>query len=421
MRCLAACLLLTAIAAAADVPPDFRLPPPPGPYAVAPTPPASKFRTGSPLVATTYFYWYDIDTNLHILDGDGSDALTDHPPTLAGFSYKSVDWHAQQLTDISAAGIDVAMPVYWATPLSHGHWSDDGLPKLVAAREKLIAAGKSPPAIGMFFDTSTLEYNEGGYHVDLTTDAGRLWFYGTIRNFYSQIPPQHRATVEGKPLVFLYTVAFAKNADENLFPAVRQMFQRDFGTDIFLVKQHGWPGPADSEYQWGGALSPQFLDTAGIGPGYDHSAVPGRTPLGAQAKDGQFYRRAWQRLLTKEVAQRPWLVHVETWNEFHEGTEVCETREYGRQYIELTREFADQFHAGQQLDRAILRSARRSGSASPGKSDGVAIFPQPDGDGPIVEKASRQTSRLEHHPQQALAEWSLYVLRCRRRVPVRRG
>jgi hypothetical protein len=32
---------------------------------------------------------------------------------------------------------------------------------------------------------------------------------------------------------------------------------------------------------------------------------------------------------------------VETWNELHEGTEICETRELGRKYIELTREYVD--------------------------------------------------------------------------------
>jgi hypothetical protein len=255
----------------------------------------------------------------------------------------------------------------------------------------------------MFYDTSTLQHNEGGYHVDLTTASGRLWFYGTIRNFWSQIPPRHRARIDGKPLVFLYASAFARRVDEKLFPTVREMFHRDFGTDLFLVKMHGWPGEADSEYQWGGALAPQFLDTAGLGPGYDHSAVPGRTPLIRKREDGQFYRRAWQRLLTKEVNSRPWLVHVETWNEFHEGTDVCESREYGRQYIDLTREFADQFHAGTKLDRSVLRSARQMATASPGKSDGLSIVPKPDGDGPVVEKTvdSRlcwSTAQNKHSP-----------------------
>lgn len=402
---LNAVLFCGAMVIGADVPTGFVLPPPPGTSIAAgpETTAGPTFRSRSPLVATSYFYWYDAESKAHVLNGDGSDALTDHPPTLAGFSYRSVDWHAQQLTDMLASGIDVLLPVYWGTPLSQQHWSDEGLPPLVAARERLMSQGQTPPAIGMFYDTSTLQYNEGGYHVDLTTAAGRLWFYGTLRNFWSQIPPQHRAGIDGKPLVFLYASAFARRVDENLFPAIREMFRRDFGTDLFLVKMHGWPGKADSEYQWGGALALQLLDTAGLGPGYDHSAVPGRTPLIRKRDDGQFYRRAWQKLLTKEVSSRPWLVHLETWNEFHEGTDICQSREYGRKYIELTREFADQFHGGRKLDRAVLRSSRQAASASPEKSDGLAIAPKPDGDGPVVEKSVEgrrawSTTQNKHSP-----------------------
>jgi hypothetical protein len=390
---------------AGDLPGDFTLPPPAGRYvaAGAEAGAGASFRAGMPLVATSYFYWYDAESKAHVVDGDGSDALTDHPPTLTGFSFKSVDWHAQQLTDMVAAGVDVLLPVYWGSPLSKQQWSDEGLPPLIAARERLLTQGRNPPAIGMFYDTSTLQHNEGGYHVDLATAAGRLWFYGTIRNFWSQIPPQHRARIDGRPLVFLYASAFARRTDEQLFPAVRAMFQCDFGTDLFLVKMHGWPGKADSEYQWGGALAPQFLNTAGLGPGYDHSAVPGRTPLVRPREDGQFYRRAWQRLLTKEVSARPWLVHLETWNEFHEGTDICHSREYGRKYIDLTREFADQFHACQKLDRAVMRSARQVATAAPGKSDGLAVAPKPDGDGPVSEKTvdgrlAWSTTRNKHSP-----------------------
>jgi len=38
---------------------------------------------------------------------------------------------------------------------------------------------------------------------------------------------------------------------------------------------------------------------------------------------------------------------IETWSEFHEGTEICETKEYGRQYIELTRKYSDMFKKGE--------------------------------------------------------------------------
>jgi hypothetical protein len=373
----------------ADLPEDFTLPAPPGAFVGPAQPEASRaasFRRGAAVIATTYFYWYDATTRAHVIDGDGTDALTDHPPTLEGFSYKNVAWHAGQLADMIAAGIDVVLPVYWGEPCSASSWSNQGLPKLIAAREQLLAQGKTPPAIGMFYDTSTLRHNSGHYHVDLTTPAGRLWFYGTIRDFFSLIPPQHRASIDGRPLVLLYSPSFAKKVDEKLLPEVRKMFQTDFGSDVYLVKMSGWPGQADSEYEWGAALRPRFLDTAGLGPGYDHSAVPGREPLVRKREGGRFYCQSWEKLLAMHPTRRPWLVHLETWNELHEGTELCETAEYGRQYIELTRRYAEKFHRRERIDPAGGRPAPAVISATPGQSQGLAIVPRPDGDGPIVEK-----------------------------------
>jgi hypothetical protein len=131
--------------------------------------------------------------------------------------------------------------------------------------------------------------------------------------------------------------------------------------------------------------------------------VPGRTPLIRKRENGQFYQRAWQRLLTKDPKSRPWLVHVETWNEFHEGTDVCHSLEYGRQYIDLTRKFADLFHARQQLDRSVVRPPRPVAIASPGRSEGLSIAPMPDGDGPVGEKVANgrkawTTTRNKHSP-----------------------
>ncbi len=399
-------LAVAMILPAAELPADFALPDAPGPHvgvAVADQAASGGFRSGEPLIVTSYFYWYDVETNAHVIDHDGTDALTDHPPTLEGFSYKNVDWHAAQLTDMIAAGIDVALPVYWGSPVGDHGFSNAGLPPLVEARHRLIEQGKRPPEIGLFYDTSTLQYNARGYHVDLTTDAGRQWFYGTIRDFFSLIPPADRATIDGKPLVFLYASAFAKAVDERLFPATREKFRCDFGTDLFLVKMSGWPGEADSRYQWGGALRPQLLETAGIGPGYDHSAVPGRTPLVRSRDGGRFYEFSWHRLLRLDPATRPWLVHLETWNEFHEGTEICETAEYGRQYIEATRKFADLFHGRRQVLPADFPAPRPLVAATPEKSDGLWLTPKPEGDGPterktIAGRAAWTTVPNQHSP-----------------------
>jgi hypothetical protein len=37
---------------------------------------------------------------------------------------------------------------------------------------------------------------------------------------------------------------------------------------------------------------------------------------------------------------------VETWNEYHEGTDIAASKEYGRKYIELNRKFVDLFKQG---------------------------------------------------------------------------
>ncbi len=410
--------VISSLALAADLPPDYVLPEPPGSFANKQPAAADQkqkkesFPAGRPLIATTYFYWYDDQTKSHVIDGDGSDALTDHPATLAGFSYRNVDWHARELADMIAAGIDVALPVYWGAPVATAPnggfaFSNAGLPKLVAAREKLLAQGKTPPRIGMFYDTSTLQANDGGYRIDLTTEAGKKWCYGTIRNFFSLVPPQHRACIDGRPLVMLYSASYAKKVDASLLPAVRKMFKENFGTEPFIVKMADWPGEADSVYQWGGAVHPFYLDTAAIGPGYDHSAVPGREPLVRDREDGDFYRKSWAKLLAMSPESRPWLVHLETWNELHEGTDICDSREYGRKYIELTRGYAELFHARAHI--VPPASPHSEIWATPVESVGLTISDKTNTDGLISQQTVAGKPAWVTRPNKISAGRYMYV------------
>jgi len=303
------------------------------------------------VVLTPYFYWYDVYTSAHIVNGDGSDALTDHPPSLTGFSYRSRSWHRQQLEDMLDAGIDVALPVYWGEPsqripnrpVEAQPWSYAGLPPLVQAREDLLAAGRAPPSIGMFYDTSTLEYNTANERIDLTTPRGRQWFYESVRDFFSLVPPRHWALIEGKPVVFLYSAAFAARHDQSCIDYLRSSFARDFGGRTpFVVREISWRVESENVYAWGGALGLKNPGVASLGPGYDHSAVPGRTPLVVPREGGAFFERNWIRFLRNPST----LVMIETWNEYHEGTEIAPTREYGRAYLDLNREYVQMFKQG---------------------------------------------------------------------------
>ncbi len=400
-------LVITAAAIAAELPKT-----PPGPHfplTAADHKSAPTFDQGQPIIATSYFYWYDIDTKSHIINHDGTDALTTHPADVNSASYKSTSWHKQQLTDMIDAGIDCLMPVYWGVPGDYKAWSFAGLPPLVAAHTQLQNQNIEPPAIGMFYDTSILQwntFNDGrSYHVDLTTDFGREWFYTAIRDFFSLIPPSKWARVDGQPIVFLYGANFAKAQDDRAIPHAKQRFKQDFGIDVFIVKNADWRGKADAEYSWGGAVNGPliFRQTAAIGPGYDHSAVPNRTPLIVERREGRTYIDRWTKLMQLNPQHRPWLVHVETWNEWHEGTDIAHSAEYGRSYIVLTRHFADLWHGKTAVklasgyigaDKIQWQSDKPQGiDIRPSEGDGVWTTAPSTDSRAVVSKANETTAR----------------------------
>ena len=348
---------------------------------------ADSFELGRPIVGTSYFYWYDIDSKSHIIDRDGTDALTTHPVDMNDLSYKRTTWHKRQLEDMVDAGIDFLLPVFWGVPRKYSGWSFAGLGPLVQAHSDLEEGRMGPPAIGLFYDTSILQWNSFGkdgrsYHVDLTTDFGKEWFYTVMRDFFSLIPPSKWARVQGRPIIFLYSSSFAKRQDEGQFEYVRGRFRKDFGVEPFIVKSPGWKGLTDATYSWGGAVSGPLIyrRVIALGPGYDHSAVPGRAPLIVERHDGKTYIERWTKALQLNPEHRPPMVHVETWNEWHEGTDVAHSREYGRSYIVLTRLFADMWRSKLHLR---LPSPFRSGDGvcwEAGKPRGVSLRPS-SGDG----------------------------------------
>lgn len=366
---------------------------------------SKSFRRDERIVGTYFFYWYDIYSKEHIIDGDGSDALTTHPRTLEDFSYKSVRWHKRQLQDMMAAGIDLMLPVFWGAPSEHDekahlHWSYAGLKPLVQAREELLREGQTPPRIGLFYDTSTLRHNAWGEHIDLTTDFGQRWFYATIRDFFSLIPARHWAMIDNQPIVLLYSAAFAKNHDQRCLDFVKKEFPKEFAGRVpYVAREISWRLNADNTCAWGGALGLKNPGIASVGPGYDHSAVPGRQPLIVPRAGGKFYEDNWLRLLRRPSN----FVMVETWNEFHEGTDVCESQEYGRQFIELTRKYSDLFKKGwQPAGPAGPYSNAKSVAIQLGQTNqerGLSQVENDDGQTTAVRLVGREARVLKRDPK----------------------
>jgi hypothetical protein len=70
-------------------------------------------------------------------------------------------------------------------------------------------------------------------------------------------------------------------------------------------------------------------------PGYNDTRLRGRDRETLDRQDGAFYRTYWEIAAPHVTADQPFLV-ITTFNEWHEGTELEPSREYGDFYITLT-------------------------------------------------------------------------------------
>ena len=319
--------------------------------AMAPTPtPVAPDRRQ---VFTYYFYWYDIYSGGHF---DKQSGIKNFPPDEPAASWRNVDWHKKELVDMLDAGIDSALLVYWGFDNPADAWSYEGLDVIAEAWDDLNTGGTQPPGLGMFFDTTIIRGR------DLTTSEGKHYFYANLQDFFTRIPRNQWALVNNRPVVFLFTSDWTDRVDQSTFDYAYEQFEAEFGVRPYIVREASWNYPiegwegderirdfstaieTDNSYPWAGSIL-GYTDNGGvasIGPGYDDRDIPdrGRGTV-VDREDGEFYHRNFEAAIE---SGKPLLV-IETWNEFHEASGIAETKEYGREYIELTRELVDRFHA----------------------------------------------------------------------------
>lgn len=287
-------------------------------------------------VATFFFYWYDVYSGFHFRYPDKSDALTDHPPKdyLFNYSFTDLDWHRRELLDMIAAKIDFVLPVYWGNEREL-FWSQTGLKNLVKAVQSLIKEKYHPPKVGMFYDTTALQYQNAGVPPDLTTLAGKKLFYGMISDFFKCVPKNLWAKINGRPIIYLYYSSYAANHDQKSFNYVYSHFRKEFGVKPFIVKESSWiNATTDGEYTWGAALNGPvvFGQIGNLGPGYDDKTVQNRKRSFRKRECGNFYDFSWDRIQNSGAK----LVTIETWNEWHEATDIAPSQEYGLEYMNMT-------------------------------------------------------------------------------------
>jgi hypothetical protein len=319
-------------------------PSPPAPY---PSP------LGARAAFTYFFYWYDSVTGMHM------SPFTDTPPDFRTITFRDVNWQKRQLEDMAYAGIDVLLPVYWYNQASLT-WSRPGIKVLAQALEVVRDEGITPPSVGVFMDTTSSKGK------DLRQESEKAYVYESIHYFFSTIPrPYWALTQDGRPIIFFYQSNWPSGYNQSFIDYLYDHFRQDFGIRPYLVFEASWTYPMhtvegggrkvtysgdgrlryDASYHWGGAFRARTTDqVTSVGPGYGPVWSPGRQgPTYSARLNGQRYR---DELLQAIVCPAPW-VGIETWNEFHEAADIAESLQWGRQYIEITRELLPYFKAGQ--------------------------------------------------------------------------
>lgn len=334
---------------------------------------------GERAVFTYYFYWYDTQTGTQT---DAVDPLTDHPPASPPITFRGTAWHRRQIEDALYAGVDVLLPVYWAGSVPR-FWAEPGVVNLARALEEVRLSGRTPPAVGMFYDTNSQR------GLDLRTKAGRDTIWAGVRFFFRTVPKHYWAKADGdRPVIWFWTSDVLGGYDSGFLADLSARFEAEFGVRPYLVLERTWVASQpelvgwDATYGWGGGPSAYSARVAAVGPGYDERQIPGRAGIYLPRENGAFYRRG----LTEAVMSgAPWLA-IETWNELYEATEVAETVEYGRQYLDITREYSAYFKAGSLPAGMRIEtpwSDSRSVSTTLGATDtdsGLALAPS-GGDG----------------------------------------
>ncbi len=322
-----------------------------GPYSGAGFNPSetTTFATTDKVLMTHFFYWYKTPGN--------TTNFTTYPSTYPSFtnpllSYQNVAWYEKELRDMVRAGIDVMLPVYWGFPHADAPtnvWSNAIFAPLEQAMQNLEAEGLVMPKVGMFYDTTTHEQNPVR-KLDLKKQSDQMYFANTISNYFSQLPPKRWAQIGGKPIVMMYGSSFAAGYDQQVFTRATDVFAANFaGKKPYYITEVSWKNVVvDAKVGWGAAYTgPTVTETAvEIGPGYDESNIKTR-PL-ARKRDranGDFYRKSWETAISKNKN----IIVLETWNEYFEGTDISDSRDYGYLYIDITRQYATAWKTGKSV------------------------------------------------------------------------
>jgi hypothetical protein len=289
-----------------------------------------------PRVLAFYYPWYGSPQGPERSLQHWQEGATDKPK-LGPYSSRAESTLKQHLAWLEQAGVD-AIIISWWGPRSYAD---------VTARDHIVPALAGKRVEFCLYledarDTATLRDQ-------------LLYIYDT----YGSSPNHLR--VAGKPVVFIYARAMQRFTPAQ-FGDVFQSLRND-KRDMFYIADSFDPkflecfdgahtyNPVGIVKQSPDRLAKVYeaasracrdrnkLFVATALPGYDDSHIGRQRPIILERNDGETYRTTWKQAVE---ARADWIA-ICTFNEWHEGSEIEPSQEYGTQYLDLTRQLAVPF------------------------------------------------------------------------------
>jgi len=305
-------------------------------------------------------HWGDIDA------ANQDIAASTHYPSLGAYDSRDPEIIDQHCRSAKAAHIDTFIVSWWG----HGSYSDRAMDKIL---QGCLNHGMRAC---IYYETVPQPQNAQTAAADI---VAALEKYGSHRAYLK---------ADGSPVVFVYGRAVNELGLIGWLEAVQTVKASCKGGATVIGDQFSYGAARVFDgvhtYNTAGSLRELSLDelskwtvgtyeswvrladradrisTITVIPGYDDTKI--RTPgLAVERYEGQSYRIQWQ----QAIAADPHWVLITSFNEWHEGSEIEPSVEYGDQYMGLTAEFAGRFKATSREDRPVVTP----GGISPEQKD----------------------------------------------------
>ena len=289
------------------------------------------------------------------------ETASDYVPDLSGannanikYSLRSHGTHTKDLTDMRDANIDLALVWYTGNSLDANTQGVVGIRKMVEAAQVMT----NPPKFGLLLDPVNNKgekiFRNFNENLNLNDPGTYGQFIKLAEDYFSLVPRSMWATIDGKPVIALYYQGSDHVTTQNpqIVQLLRERFQATHGVSPYVIADNLYdPGrsmnpPPDDFFSWGAGLCNETCvgGNAGfaqrsafeVGPGFHDNPVPPHQARQRDRENGAFYQRGWDRAAGKGNH----LVLIDTFNYWVEGAAIAESREFGRLYLDITRDSA---------------------------------------------------------------------------------